>query len=768
MSKGVFLFTILLLVKVSVSFSQVGTNWKWMHEKPQGCDLNWVKVWDDKTWYAVGSGGTFMKTNDAGSSWYFHHNAAKPSNLTPNDLTSAWFFNKDTGFVIGRNATLSLTTNGGTSFNDLNAVSGDATLNNIYFLNRNVGWITNNTGLLQTTDGGLTWNLNGTLPSAYYYDVWSRDGQLIIVSQGAGLVERSSDGGLTWNLVSTGSGAGLYKMCFWDSVTGIACGSSGAVRLTTDAGLTWKDINLSFGTQTFHYVNYYNGAVYLTGNDIFKSTDLGTTWQPFNIFPADQKWVSTYFAGDANAGVTLFVGAFGLINSNIDNTPYCYTNLTRPGNNSDVWGNNSGRIIAVGYPSLLTLMDQIIVSTDAGASWLIPTFNHSLKSQIISDLRVHQFVPPQQNDQVIIENNVNNPLWSSASLRSLKMVDDNIGYATGASSIIYKTTNGGLNWDSLSFPYQSAGYFYKVDFVNKDTGWVFSINGTATGSRIYKTTDGGISWNLQSYSGTSQNDNGVFTASMVNANYGWVATNAINVYKTSDGGNTWNMQNLPSHSQYTQLYCMQMLDTLKGFVAGTYSFLAYTSDGGATWDSLPGPVPGGYNAGWYSMYWKNLDTGIVSGYGFSYSTKNGGRTWAYDVTSNHINMGMYMTKGDTTNVFIAGYGGTIHEYPNFLVKGPDAILNENNNLPNGFGLSQNFPNPFNPNTLIKYSIPQDGLVKLYVYNLLGQKVAELVNQNMRTGNYEVNFNASKLSSGVYFYKLEMDKFTAIKKMMVLK
>lgn len=85
-----------------------------------------------------------------------------------------------------------------------------------------------------------------------------------------------------------------------------------------------------------------------------------------------------------------------------------------------------------------------------------------------------------------------------------------------------------------------------------------------------------------------------------------------------------------------------------------------------------------------------------------------------------------------------------------------------------YSLVQNYPNPFNPSTLIRYSIPKNGFVKLFVYNALGQKVAELVNQYMMSGNYEINFNASKLSSGVYFYELSSGNFTAVKKLILLK
>jgi hypothetical protein len=88
--------------------------------------------------------------------------------------------------------------------------------------------------------------------------------------------------------------------------------------------------------------------------------------------------------------------------------------------------------------------------------------------------------------------------------------------------------------------------------------------------------------------------------------------------------------------------------------------------------------------------------------------------------------------------------------------------------PQKFELSQNYPNPFNPTTTIKFSIPQSGNVKLTVYNLLGEKVAELVNEFEEAGVYTIDFNASKFDSGVYVYKIEVNGFVQSKKMLLLK
>ena len=103
----------------------------------------------------------------------------------------------------------------------------------------------------------------------------------------------------------------------------------------------------------------------------------------------------------------------------------------------------------------------------------------------------------------------------------------------------------------------------------------------------------------------------------------------------------------------------------------------------------------------------------------------------------------------------------------------DAIISgisgkENSTTPNKFELSQNYPNPFNPSTVIRYQLPKSELVKLTIYNLLGQKVAELINEKQTEGLHQVTFNAANLSSGVYFYSIKAGSFTSTKKMVLLK
>ena len=89
-------------------------------------------------------------------------------------------------------------------------------------------------------------------------------------------------------------------------------------------------------------------------------------------------------------------------------------------------------------------------------------------------------------------------------------------------------------------------------------------------------------------------------------------------------------------------------------------------------------------------------------------------------------------------------------------------------VPETYNLKQNYPNPFNPTTKINFAIPKQGFTTLKVYDMLGREVTRLVNEMKTPGNYSVDFNASTLSSGVYFYKLEVNGFSDVKRMVLIK
>ena len=107
-----------------------------------------------------------------------------------------------------------------------------------------------------------------------------------------------------------------------------------------------------------------------------------------------------------------------------------------------------------------------------------------------------------------------------------------------------------------------------------------------------------------------------------------------------------------------------------------------------------------------------------------------------------------------------------------IVDFPVAVENENNTVPKTFSLQQNYPNPFNPATTIKFTIPPGhnyDKISMKIYDILGKEAATLVNENgMAAGTYEINWNASNYSSGVYFYTLKAGNYIDTKKMIVNK
>ena len=108
-----------------------------------------------------------------------------------------------------------------------------------------------------------------------------------------------------------------------------------------------------------------------------------------------------------------------------------------------------------------------------------------------------------------------------------------------------------------------------------------------------------------------------------------------------------------------------------------------------------------------------------------------------------------------------GMTGTI------IVQNPSAV-NDDEVVANHFELDQNYPNPFNPSTRINYTVPTSSFINLKVYDILGNEVAVLVNEEKPAGNYEINFDASRLTGGVYFYQLTSNSFVDTKKMILLK
>jgi hypothetical protein len=206
---------------------------------------------------------------------------------------------------------------------------------------------------------------------------------------------------------------------------------------------------------------------------------------------------------------------------------------------------------------------------------------------------------------------------------------------------------------------------------------------------------------------------------------------------------------------------MYFFNSSTGFSGGAGSIYK-TTNGGTNWTAIVNP-----GLGWvYGITFLNANTGFIAeGNGAVMKSTDSGNSWfvqqtgclqtLYGISFVDVNTGYVVGTGGAILKTIDG-GGTIG------VKQISTVV------PNSFSLLQNYPNPFNPSTKIRYELPNNGFVKLVVFDELGREIETLVNEKQNAGTYESIFNASQYPSGVYFYKLTTDNFTETKKMLMIK
>jgi len=199
-----------------------------------------------------------------------------------------------------------------------------------------------------------------------------------------------------------------------------------------------------------------------------------------------------------------------------------------------------------------------------------------------------------------------------------------------------------------------------------------------------------------------------------------------------------------------------------------------STNGGSSWSDISGNLeqnPDGSGNGpscrWVASvsnggttYFVATSTGL-----YSTSTLNGTSTvWAQEGSTSIGNVVTTMVKGRDVDGFVAvgTHGAGI--YTNSAV----TSVGDESSQPTEYVLSQNYPNPFNPRTVISFSIPQAGQVRLSLFDALGNEVKVIAAQEYSAGSHSINFNATGLSSGVYFYRIEAGSFVQSKKMILMK
>jgi hypothetical protein len=255
-----------------------------------------------------------------------------------------------------------------------------------------------------------------------------------------------------------------------------------------------------------------------------------------------------------------------------------------------------------------------------------------------------------------------------------------------------------------------------------------------------------------------------------------VATNTITVYEHANNYLQARLVWVGAISGWNHIAVVYENKTPKLYVNGTLvrtgltsSYVVHPSlgyDGRPSYTANNG-IGAGMNGGYYQGYLDEIRISDNVRYTANFIPQKEYANDQNTIGLFHFNEGSGNTANDASSLINNGtiFGAT---WSNDVPVVVTSVMQESSHIIKNFLLFQNYPNPFNPNTVISYSLPSALNVKLIVYNTLGQTVKILENGFKIAGNYSINFNASKIPSGIYFYKLETGQFSQIKKMILLK
>ena len=392
-------------------------------------------------------------------------------------------------------------------------------------------------------------------------------------------------------------------------------------------------------------------------------------------------------------------------------------------------------------------------TTDGGASWIDINLSYPIKTIYFKD---------KINGWALIDN-YGNPFqttdggntWFRSAMMGESETFDNIcfadslnGFGLGWPTLYMKTSDGGLTWQKSKWQYV---IFSGIDFISPQVGWIGAY------STIYKTTDGGKSWrsssvNFPAYSGQVSN------LHFFNEDIGAALYSGVYI-RTADGGATWN--DYYFNNSYGDF---SFVSLKKGWaISGNH---IYTTENGGTPVEL------------ISFTAKQKGNSILLTFetvtelnnrGYEIQRKAGNKDWR--------TIGFKNGSGTTSEKHSYSFednnppdGKLEYRLKQFDFNGANKIYStiSVDFINDGIQLYQNYPNPFNPVTTISYQLPKAGMVSLKVYDILGNEIVTLVNENKEAGFYNSDFDASKLNSGVYIFQLKASDFVMSKKMISVK
>ncbi|MBS1494665.1 MAG: T9SS type A sorting domain-containing protein [Bacteroidetes bacterium] len=639
--------------------------------------------------------------------------------------------------------------------------------------------VTDGNGLFRSSDNGLDWEeSNNGFSIINILDITEIGTDIYAASYGKGIF-RSTDFGSSWssfspalitpfaNCVSSINGkllVGTYIGIFilqgnqWVDITSglnypniseikkynniLYVKLTGVLYKSTNEGQSWSRIGHSSYTDYADYCFKDNYIYALDFNGIYKCHLDSTHWVTLPKPYPSAYYPITIFSDSLNLFVSYQNFIYKSTNSGLNFTPSTspITNNIYPRYSSCSDGNNI----------FLANTNGIMYSSDGGSTW-------------------------QSRNKNII-----NILFNSVNIYGSEL------YCT-IYGIIYKTTTNGDQW-TLNFDgYANNGYYPANSLIKKNSSRIF-IPVSNSYYTILRTSNGGVNWfnGLQSYSYST------YLGEINNEDILFLSDNYLLVYHDD---NTLNFSTFYLNSVLNHIYKSGNEFFISSQSDGIYKcsssyILTQINNGLTNLNSNAVTSAGDFlfaatNSGIYrtnrnSINWTKVFqeqysspfTKIISynNYIFAnsgtavYKSSDFGNTWI-SIYSAAANINVNNIWNNSEYIFASiGNAGLIRR----SISDAIGISPISSRIPDKFSLSQNYPNPFNPNTTINFQIPKNNFVNLKVYDINGREVSELVNENLNAGEYKINFNATALPSGVYYYKLTSDNFSETKKMMLIK
>jgi photosystem II stability/assembly factor-like uncharacterized protein len=434
----------------------------------------------------------------------------------------------------------------------------------------------------------------------------------------------------------------------------------------------------------------------------------------------------------------------------------------------DSYGNKSHE-----FRHEFSVSDPVLIDSSWVALTIPATFSfHALASRGNSSIIVgengnaliNEYFGGEWSELQVAENCIYDVAIDSIFTVSTEGVGLGTAIAVGENGLIRRSTDGASTWESISSG--TANTLYTIAGVfSGNTGSVVS---GGDGGQVLISHDAGQNWQNKT-TGTDRSLNDVklsldFTSG---SGTGIAVGDEGVIIRSTDGGDSWQViQSGKNYSLESLSYNHStVLDSGIAVAVGSDGTLLRSNDHGENWSVIPLDI----SEKLLSVVFARDSIAYITGtFGLILKSNDWGRTWktsAIKSASDLVDIAAF----ENGKVYVIGSDGSL--FQNGEDDKPLSIVEEHNITPEHYHLSQNYPNPFNPKTSISFEISQTKNmvdVKLLVYDILGRIVGTLVNETKKPGRYTVKYDASHLSSGLYFYQLKAGDFVSTRKMLLVK